>query len=80
MCAMTIRELPAELRTAFHQTINRGLMVRFINADLFSRAGLDVRKSFLLYDEAGVFEWALPKRPSDEMMDRLAGAGSRTGR
>jgi len=51
--------------------INRGLMVRFINADLVNRAGLDVRKSVVLYDADKMFEYALPELPAPELLDRL---------
>lgn len=35
--------------------INRGLMVSWINADLFSRGHHDVRRSIALYDEHQMF-------------------------
>ena len=40
--------------------INRGLMVTWINADLFERAACDVRKSIVFLDERGLFSYALP--------------------
>lgn len=40
--------------------VNRGLMVHWINADLGNRAGHDVEKSIVLYDEDRMFVGALP--------------------
>jgi hypothetical protein len=39
--------------------LNRGVMIQWINADLFNRADCDVRKSIVLYDDARVFVMAL---------------------
>lgn len=39
--------------------MNKGLMVQWINEDLFARAGHDVRKSIVFYDDARTFETAL---------------------
>jgi hypothetical protein len=67
----TVVELPADMRDPLRQTANKGLMVSFINADLLNRAGLDVRKSIVLYDDAGVFEYALDSLPNTEVLQRL---------
>lgn len=40
--------------------LNRGLMVTWINHDLFNRAGCDVRKSIVLYDADMTFVMAMP--------------------
>jgi len=40
-------------------TVNRGLMVSWINADLIERASCDVRRSIVLYDADGMFVHAL---------------------
>lgn len=40
-------------------TLNRGLMVDWINRDLFNRADCDVRKSVVFYDADRVFVMAL---------------------
>lgn len=58
MSQTIIPELPASMRDTMRKTVNRGLMVQFINADLTGRASLDVRSSIVLYDDAGVFEAA----------------------
>jgi len=51
--------------------MNKGLMVQFINRDLLNRAALDVRKSVVLYDENGLFEYALEELPSDNVQRNL---------
>lgn len=56
----TVVELPDDMRDAMRREVNTGLMVTFINRDLTSRAALDVRTSIVLYDDAGVFEAAVP--------------------
>lgn len=66
-----LQPLPDEMDSSMRREMNRGLMVRFINADLFSRAGLDVRRSYVLYDEAGIFEWALEQLPDSDVCQRL---------
>lgn len=45
---------------AMMRSVNQGLMVHWINADLINRAGHDVRKSIVLYDEDQMFVQALP--------------------
>ena len=45
---------------AMMRSVNQGLMVAWINADLINRAGHDVRKSIVLYDEDQMFVQALP--------------------
>lgn len=43
-----------------HREINSGLMVRWINQDLFARCANDVRVSTVLYDGDKLFVAALP--------------------
>lgn len=66
-----LQELPANLRDAMRRQVNTGLMVTFINADLFARSALDVRTSVVLYDDAGVFEAATNRMPDAELQHRL---------
>lgn len=47
--------------------LNKGLMVHWINADLMSRAGHDVRKSIVFYDDAQTFETALTQAEWDAL-------------
>ena len=56
----TVIELPANMRDPLRRSLNKGVMVRWINEDLLDRCDNDVRKSIVFYDEAGVFETALP--------------------
>lgn len=51
--------------------INKGLMIQWINADLFNRANNDIRSSVVFYDEEKVFLAAIPGPASDEDMARL---------
>ena len=67
----TVTPLPADLRDPMRKTMNKCLMVRFINADLLNRASLDVRKSVVLYDDSGLFEYALETMPDDALLQRL---------
>jgi hypothetical protein len=67
----TVIELPADMRDPMRREINQGLMVRFINNDLLNNASLDVRKSIVLYDDAGVFEFAVSNMPNAELLQRL---------
>jgi hypothetical protein len=57
----SITELPAadDVLDMLRQTLNRGVMVAWINADLANRADCDVRKSIVLYDADRVFVMAL---------------------
>jgi hypothetical protein len=41
------------------------------HADLFNRAHLDMRKSIVLYDEAGVFEVVLGVMPNACLLQRI---------
>ena len=50
---------------------NERLMVTFINADLPSRVGLDVRKSVVLYDGNFLFNYALDGLPSERTLRKL---------
>jgi hypothetical protein len=67
----TVIELPKDMRDPMRREVNKGLMVRFINADLIERCNLDVRKSFVLYDADGLFDYAIDHMPSDEKLQRL---------
>ena len=57
----SITELPAadNVLDMLRHTLNRGVMVAWINADLVNRADCDVRKSIVLYDADRVFVMAL---------------------
>ena len=46
-------------------------MVAFINADLASRVGLDVRKSIVLYDRNFRFNYALDRLPNERTLRKL---------
>jgi hypothetical protein len=67
----TAVELPDSMRDPMREQVNHGLMVAFINARLLERANLDVRKSIVLYDDAGLVEYALPELPDAETLERL---------
>lgn len=70
-------ELPKELRTPQLRQINKGLMVWYINADLYNRGDLDVRRSTVLYDEDGLFTAATNAVPTDEILQALYERGIR---
>lgn len=57
--------------------INRGLMVRWINADLLNRFDRDVRASIVCYDTEGMFVYAFPAKyePTDDEWDVLTQHG-----
>ena len=57
----TITELPdgADVLDMLRSSLNRGLMVEWINRDLFNRADCDIRKSVVFYDADRVFRMAL---------------------
>lgn len=66
MTDQPIAELPEEMRgNPMHQEANKGLMVAWINHDLLNRCVHDVRKSFVIYDADGLFEYALVNPPSE---------------
>jgi hypothetical protein len=67
----TVIELPEHLRHAMRREANEGLMVLFINADLLNRCNLDVRTSVVLYDDAGLFEYAMNTMPDAALLQRL---------
>lgn len=53
-------------------SLNRGLMVAWINRDLLNRAGCDIRRSIVLYDADRVFVMALPASLSErDFLDRV---------
>ena len=69
---MTVTEIdPGDIDPMVRE-FNRGLMVLFINQDLSSRAGLDLRRSIVLYGEDCVFVYTLEELPSEATMQRLA--------
>lgn len=41
------------------RTVNRGLMIQWINADLMSRAGHDIDRSRVFYDADKMFAFAV---------------------
>lgn len=53
------------------RSINQGLMVSWINADLLNRAHHDIRKSVVFYDEDKMFVTAIPCDPTDDLLSRL---------
>lgn len=67
----TIVELPPDMRDMMHMTANKGLMVHWLNADLMNRAHLDVRESYVFYDDAGIFELALSNMLNANALQRL---------
>jgi len=68
----TVTEITADDLSAMQREVNRGLMVHFINADLTSRAALDVRTSIVLYDESKTFVYATDSLPDPPTLQRLA--------
>ena len=50
---------------------NEKLMVAFINADLPSRVGLDMRNSVILYDRNYLFNYALDRLPNERTLRKL---------
>jgi hypothetical protein len=83
----SITELPAadNLLDTLRASLNRGVMVQWINADLFNRADCDVRKSIVLYDVDRVFVMALStsvtpalfRERLDLVVDSMTAAGIR---
>lgn len=77
MSQTTVIELPEGMqRDPLHREVNEGLMVMWINANLPARAAYDVRTSLVFYDDAGVFELALPAAVAeldnfDEILQKL---------
>lgn len=67
---MTVQPLPASNMGPLRAKLNKGLMVHWINADLLSRAGHDVRKSIVFYDDAQTFETALTQADWDALGDK----------
>ena len=67
----TVIELPANMRDPLRRSLNKGVMVRWINADLLDRCNNDVRKSIVFYDDAGVFETALTASQWGQLSEEL---------
>jgi hypothetical protein len=59
--------------------VNRGLMIRWMNADLLVRYVHDLEFSIILYDDLKVFELALPGTVpmTDAILEGLYAAGIR---
>jgi hypothetical protein len=53
------------------RSANKFLAIRFINDDLVNRAGLDIRRSVILYDADHLFMVALPYLPDALVLQRL---------
>lgn len=70
---MAVTELTKQ--NPMQREMNKGLMVAFINADLFTRHALDVRTSVVLYDADGDFRYAVSDMPDETTMDALQDAG-----
>jgi inosine/xanthosine triphosphate pyrophosphatase family protein len=72
---LTVTRLDLSRLEAMHRSVNKMLMVEWINADLPNRASHDVRKSIVLYDDCGMFVSALKELPDDELLQQI---GERT--
>lgn len=70
MTQTTVVELPEPL-DPMRVSLNRGLMVGFINRDLINRSSLDIRKSVVFYDADLLFEFALNELPNEALLKRL---------
>lgn len=72
---LIVTQLDASSLEAIQRTMNKLLMVEWINADLPNRASHDVRKSIVLLDEDGMFVSALKELPDEELLQQI---GERT--
>ena len=72
---MAVEQLDPTDLDPIQRTVNRSMMVAWINADLVSRAPHDVRKSIVLYDEDCMFVYALQNMPDEELLQEI---GERT--
>lgn len=72
---LIVTQLDASSMEALQRTMNKLLMVEWINADLPNRASHDVRKSIVLLDEDGMFVSALKELPDEELLQQI---GERT--
>ena len=72
---LIVTQLEASSLEAIQRTMNKLLMVEWINADLPNRASHDVRKSIVLLDEDGMFVSALKELPDEELLQQI---GERT--
>ena len=61
-----MQELKSGDISPMQSEINHGLMVRWINQDIFVRAANDVRKSFVYYDKDKDFVFATVNELSEE--------------
>ena len=62
------------------RTINKGLMVAWVNADLLNRSDCDVRSSLVIYNAEGDFLFAFPPcfKPTDQAWSAMWSVGART--
>jgi hypothetical protein len=67
----TVEKIKAAELNPVHRQANKTLMVAWINANLFNRAHLDVRKSVVLYDDAKYFLAAVDEVPSEKLFQQL---------
>ena len=78
----TVPWKPAEVTSTdpLTRTLNKNLMVAWINADLFNRSDCDVRTSLVIYDADGDFLFAFPPcfKPTDPAWSAMWGVGART--
>lgn len=56
----TVELQPLEPTSPMIRTVNKGLMVDWINRNLGERAGLSVDTALVLYDKDQLFHYALP--------------------
>lgn len=66
-----VPQLDAAELTPLQRQANRALMVSWINADLRTRAHLDVRTAVVLYDGDKMFEYALAGMPDEHLWREL---------
>lgn len=71
MTTDTVTHLPRRMREPLRRKLNESIMVKWINDDLINRAGYDVRRSVVLYDEDGVFLTAGHSLPEPETLAEL---------
>ena len=72
----TVEEISPSDMGPMLREMNRGLFVRWINADIISRAGHDVRTSYLYYDKDMMFVgFALRNKLNDDVLPTLREKG-----
>lgn len=70
--ADTVTEIDVDELAEMQREVNRGLMKHFINADLLTRAALDIRRSIVFYDQAKTFTYATESLPDAATLQCLA--------